>query len=720
VFSAIATERQLVPVAVSMEAFDISLYATADGLRSLQNRFSMYLRGMAQPARFIAFQTPANLAERIYYVGQKAAKTLVTEQRGMLHEYRRFYEILQAQANYQRSECAMLLWAEPSENASSLARATGSGFEVYSYLVESVPAVMSGKYKLCPPDSACKYWHLRPVGRPGGRNYVCLLVSYDFSPNDWNFFQPLGALLQTAFPIAICVDIPKTYKRNDAISQVEGMIVAYRASISGQFAPDSRAQKRLADCEITLQQLNAGDALHEVQVVLAVEGETREALAKNVATVLETVKPWLALRPEPGQGQVEAVKFFSNTVSKQIHVHQTPWHVVSSELALFFAPLGFRKLGGLSGVMRGEALGTPYPVFFDSWKAAKEASHELWVGQTGSGKTFSLNCYLSREYVENGVAFDMLEPMGHGRIMAEALHLPWYSISPRTTSLNPLDVMYPRLIDQVTHVIRIIETLLHRQFGGDQRGNLEKAMLGRAIETLYRGLGGLDRLLDTQAMPIIEDLCRVLPDVAERNNRKHRELAQGLAQEIAGLCAGNGPYSEFINGRTSLDLSFKGKGKPRVFSFHEMSSDPELLAVAYTQVLTAIRRDSLVDDTPRVIAVDEVYRLMVHPSLLDFLVEAVKTFRTRRKKVISIDQNMSVFLSGKARLLFENSPIRVIFNQRTGMQAFDDPAFNHFHEQHREIIRNLKRGHYVLDIEGRPAYLYMRASENELRRFGST
>ena len=100
--------------------------------------------------------------------------------------------------------------------------------------------------------------------------------------------------------------------------------------------------------------------------------------------------------------------------------------------------------------------------------------------------------------------------------------------------------------------------------------------------------------------------------------------------------------------------------------------------------------------------------------------EAVKTFRTRRKKVISIDQNMSVFLSNKARLLFENSPIRVIFNQRTGMQAFDDPAFNHFHDQHREIIRNLKRGHYVFDINGTPSYLFMRASDSEIQRFGST
>jgi len=83
-------------------------------------------------------------------------------------------------------------------------------------------------------------------------------------------------------------------------------------------------------------------------------------------------------------------------------------------------------------------------------------------------------------------------------------------------------------------------------------------------------------------------------------------------------------------------------------------------------------------------------------------------------------QNMTVFLDGKARLLFENSPIRVIFNQRTGMQAFDDDAFSHFHAQHLDIIRNLKRGHFVFDVEGVPTWLYMVASPKEVQRFGST
>ena len=153
-----------------------------------------------------------------------------------------------------------------------------------------------------------------------------------------------------------------------------------------------------------------------------------------------------------------------------------------------------------------------------------------------------------------------------------------------------------------------------------------------------------------------------------------------------------------------------------------MSADPELLALCYTQVLTAIRRDSLADDIPRTIAVDEVYRMLRHPSLLDFLIEAVKTFRTRRKKMIVIDQNMSIFTDNpKARLLFENCPIRVIMNQSSGMQAFEDVAFSHLTDHHKKQIKGLKRGAFLLDIQDEGVFsLGLRASQSEIRHFGSS
>jgi len=85
-------------------------------------------------------------------------------------------------------------------------------------------------------------------------------------------------------------------------------------------------------------------------------------------------------------------------------------------------------------------------------------------------------------------------------------------------------------------------------------------------------------------------------------------------------------------------------------------------------------------------------------------------------------QQMSIFMSGKARLIFENSPIRVIFSQKQGMNVFrDDAAFQHFNQQHLNIISSLPRFHFLMDVQDE-AIFYVRstASRDELRRFGMT
>ena len=71
-----------------------------------------------------------------------------------------------------------------------------------------------------------------------------------------------------------------------------------------------------------------------------------------------------------------------------------------------------------------------------------------------------MNCYLTREYAENGISFDLLEPMGHGRHIADAFGLPWYVLSAKATKLNPQDVMFPTLLEQVSHTTRLYETVL--------------------------------------------------------------------------------------------------------------------------------------------------------------------------------------------------------------------------------------------------------------------
>jgi len=52
--------------------------------------------------------------------------------------------------------------------------------------------------------------------------------------------------------------------------------------------------------------------------------------------------------------------------------------------------------------------------------------------------------------------------------------------------------MFPTLIEQKSHTIRIYETVLGRQLSGGQRENLERGLLGEALEMLYTGFGDLE------------------------------------------------------------------------------------------------------------------------------------------------------------------------------------------------------------------------------------
>ncbi|MFZ2880714.1 MAG: hypothetical protein WA009_14335 [Phototrophicaceae bacterium] len=696
-----------------IEPFDIMLHATEDGVNALQARFSTWLRTLSGEARFLCWQIPATLDDKIAALDKASDSTDDDQRRDLLVEYRREYERMNTGAEYQRALCGMALWND--QNPRAIAGGLSSAFDT-PVTEAAFPALFEGHYEL----QDHPFWHLAPSGRPGGRPYWAVLTSYEFAPSTWNFFRPLPPLLRLNFPLALAVDIPKTYDRNAAIDAVESIIQAYQVHLAGVRGEDSRSVQRVTDCRRALQEINNGDALHLVQVAIAVAADDLDTLKERVSAVINETRAWFSLRQEVGELLSRAVGFFTAKRTKDINLPTTTWPVTSRELALMLAPLGYRKLSTTDGVLRGEAVGGAYPVFHNSWRD-KRATHEVWVGQSGYGKTFALNCYLTREYAENGISFDLLEPMGHGRHIAEAFSLPWYVLSAKATKLNPQDVMFPTLLEQVSHTTRLYETVLGRPLSGGQRENLERGLLGEALETLYRGFPDLSRVSPDLA-PTCETVCDVLATLGDKPAMQ--AIARDLADEIAGLCTGSGPWSSFLNGTTNIDLTRGGRDwiSPRVFSFHELEGDPILQALAYTQVLSAIRRDSLIDEQPRIIAVDEVYRLMRHPSLLDFLIEAAKTFRTRRKKAVMIDQQMSVFLDGKARLIFENCPIRVIFSQRQGMNVFrDDAAFAHFNQQHRDIIAQLPRFHFVLDIQDEGLwYLFGKATPGELARFRTT
>ncbi|MHB8625967.1 MAG: hypothetical protein ACYDBJ_21260 [Aggregatilineales bacterium] len=699
-----------------MEPFDIGMHSTDAGVAALQSRFTNWLRGLNSPVRFVTWLMPATLDDKIAALSRATHEVHTADPlRGdLLMEYRRHYERLQEAADYQRSLCGMALWTD--ENPRALVKTMSSSLEAVT-LEGQWPPLLEGRYRV----KNVPFGHLAPLGRPGGRLAWAFLTSYEFLPAEWNFFKPTKLLLSLNFPFALAIDIPYTYERIEGIEAVETTITAYMVHLAQlRGAEDSRAVQRINDCRRTLQELNDGDVLHKVTVTLAVAAPDLKLLKERVALVQNLTRSYFLLRHESGELLRRAVATFGGQRSVRVGLPDTSWRVTSRELALMLAPLGYRKLSNTDGIMRGEALEGGYPVFHNSWRD-KRATHEVWVGMTGYGKTFANNCYLAREYAENGIAFDLLEPMGHGKHLAQAVGAAAFTLSARTTTLNPQDIVFDTLLEQKSHVTRLYETVLGRPLTGGQKENMERGLLGRALELLYGGFGDLNRVTPDQ-VPLCQDVCDVLVGLGESD--RQRLLARELADEIASLCCGSGPWSRFLNGETNVDLARKGRAwiPPRVFMFHEMSDDPILLALAYTQVLSAMRRDSLIDDIPRIIVVDEVYRLMRYEALLDFLIEAAKTFRTRRKKLICIDQNMVYFTTGKARFILENSPIRVIFNQGPGIDVFHrDGAFAHLNSQHKARIAALDRFQYVFDVAGEGIWAVTNhASDGEIARFGSS
>jgi hypothetical protein len=699
-----------------LEPFDLGMHATESGLAGLHNRFTGWLRGLTSPMRFVCWLMPTTLNDKIDHL-QEVENRIGSDDRhrsGLLMEYRRFYRSLQQVADYQRSACGMALWSD--ENTRALAKGLSAAFEANAVKAKWIP-LFEGNYEV--KDDG--FPHLSPVGRPGGRMLWAVLSSYEFASAEWNFFKPTKALLSVNFPLAISIDVPYTYDRVEGIEAVEMNIAAYNVHLAGlRGVEDSRAVQRVIDCKRALAEMNAGDLLHKVQVTIAVAAPDLATLRERVAVVVNRTRTHFLLRQESGELLQRAVGYFAAQRTTAIGMPDTSWRVTSRELALMLAPLGYRKMSGTEGILRGEAVEGGYPIFHDSWQD-RRATHEIWVGMSGSGKTFLNNVYLMREYAENGIPFDLLEPMGHGRHLANAVGIQPYSLSARRTRLNPQDIVYPTLIEQTNHVIRLYETVLGRRLSGGQTQNLERGLLSEALTMLYKGFPDLQRVRSDQA-PTCTDVVDVLEGLGDTARQK--SLAYELSQEIRGLCCGHGTWASFLDGHTNIDLSRGNRSwiPPRVFSFNEMSDDETLMALAYTQVLSAIRRDSLIDEQPRIIAVDEVYRLSRYPSLIEFLVEAAKTFRTRKKKLIAIDQNLMFFLQREARYIFENSPIRVIFNQGPGIKVFyEDGAFDHLNKQHKDTIAALQRFHYVLDIQNEGIWhVFSLCSGEELDRFNMT
>src|SRR5579863_4380607 len=104
-----------------IDPFDVMMHATDAGVRALQSRMTGWLSTLTGPARFVSYQQPATLDPKIEAVRREAQRLAATApdhpRVELLTEYRRFYETLQREADYQRSECYLTVWSDDQPRA---------------------------------------------------------------------------------------------------------------------------------------------------------------------------------------------------------------------------------------------------------------------------------------------------------------------------------------------------------------------------------------------------------------------------------------------------------------------------------------------------------------------------------------------------------------------------------------------------------------------------
>lgn len=708
------TRARQLPFSFLIDPFDLTMFHSQEGYTYLHTRFATFLHTLQErPCRLVTWHTPADLQPLIGWTIDEQRQTNDPWRAHSLDSYRQWYHQLQRDSNFLHAKCGLTVWTDNPSSGSATA-ATAEAYFGTTITEAKWPALLQGDYRLA-------WWpvrHLEPIGRPTGRPLVCILSSYEFVPSEWSFYNPMIIPFGTSLPLAVCLDIPKSWSRSDAVAKLDSIITALSVHLSTSRSLDSTSQRQIEDCKAAIVEIQNGHALHEVQIKVALFAPDAATLKDEVSKLKQRMSPFVKMRTEIDQ--VTNVRYFSDTLTSQIG-DATLWPMTSPTTAMLMSFLGLRRMNAKKGIVRGFGTSNHHdPYIYDDWSLTegKKATHEIWVGTTGAGKTFALNCFLARSLSHYGTPFDLLEPMGHGRLLANVFHITPYSLSARETCLNPQDPVYDTLGEQNAHVIRLYETILKRPLSGSKDANMQMSVLSEALTRAYKPFS-LRTMTPGQA-PTISQVCELIETVGKTDGA--RTIARELAEEIGGLATGSGPYAYFLDGHTNIDFSIAHESQPRIFCFDQLENDDTLIAIGYSQVLSTLMRTAMTDDSPRIIAVDEVWRLMRHPALLQFLISAVKTLRTKRKKVIMIDQQMRIFLQDKdTRLLFENSPIRLIFSQKGGEDIFaNDAAFAHYTDRHRQIISSLSRFHFLMETPEGLFSLISAASLQELYTFRSS
>jgi len=297
-----------------------------------------------------------------------------------------------------------------------------------------------------------------------------------------------------------------------------------------------------------------------------------------------------------------------------------------------------------TGHLYGRQRSSGAPIVLDRF--ARPSHNAIVLGQTGTGKTMFTGAEMSRCFLR-GIRVLGVDPLGDFRRLAEELGGTYLELGAPGVGLNPFALTGTSDPGAFSAKLAMLSRLVGAMAGGLSRD--ERPALDRALRAAYQAarIGPDPSSFDRQA-PKLGDLVNHLAGEPGGTSLTHRleRWASGSLADVLGSDV------EVPLDRRMLVIGLSAIG------------DPEVRAVAQFAALSvlwdAVRRDL----APKLVVVDEAWKVMRQPSGADFIEELARSARHYHAGLHLATQDIVEFLrSDYGESIVKQCDIRVLLGQ---------------------------------------------------------
>jgi len=374
-------------------------------------------------------------------------------------------------------------------------------------------------------------------------------------------------------------------------------------------------------------------------------------------------------------------------------------------------PLVGASLAMDNGVLYGVSPATQSPLIVDPFDRSLENANLVVVAPSGSGKSYFVKLLALRNLIQ-GTDFLVIDPEDEYRAVCAAAggqYVQLASSSPHR--LNPFDLP-PRgadddaegqdpLAERVTALHSLLAVMLTTG-GGSPPDARERAVLDRALYETYAQAGiTVDPSTQERPAPLLRDLHAALVDMPG-------DAAVSLAARLEPFVHGSLAAGLFA-GPTNVQLD----GQLVVFTIQQLADELRPLAIQLIagHVWNRVRRQR----RPRLLIVDEAWRLFEHPEGGAFLAGLARRARKYWLGLVTISQLVADFVDDRhGKAVFQNAPMKLVLKQDS--DGIDRAAeVLKLTDDERRLLLAGDKGEGLLFARGSRLHIVIQASPAEHR-----